>query len=47
MVVPHAIFFKELVAFGPNAEPFTMLYKLVVFQTNGRIFFERLIAGYV
>lgn len=47
MIIPHAIFFKEPVAFRPNAEPFFMLYKLVVFQTNGGIFSERLIAGYI
>lgn len=47
MIIPHAIFPKEPIAARPNAEPFSMLHKLVVFQTNGRIFSERLIAAYL
>jgi hypothetical protein len=47
MIVPHAIFPKGPIAFRPNAEPSSMLYKLVVFQTNGRIFSERLLAAYI
>jgi hypothetical protein len=45
--LPHAIFPKGPIAFRPNAEPSSMLYKLVVFQTNGRIFSERLLAAYI
>jgi hypothetical protein len=43
MIVPLAIFFKGLIAFGPITEPFSMFSELVVFQTDHSIFFELLL----